>query len=243
MSRCLTRSLCIYCLYDLPDPLLGSFDAILNALAHRLTTGESISYLLDFLTMLPLFATTAEFPIERRRRAISFVATRSLNAIEALLVVLRAAGAANREDQGAIVLKALASWFSVEAAGNFLWTSYAAADPGSAVSEALQWLARPAILAKEGAELVLDLLDHPALPSYPRAFFRLLGTMVDAAQLHIRNNVIEPVAARALSTIYCEIGTSFARALLTATAEADIAIIARYFQVFGSLTAHRDLEV
>ena len=174
---------------------------------------------------------------------MSFVANKALMAISALLVVLRAAAAANREDQGAVVLQALTSWFSVESAGAMLWASFTTDGPRSAVSEALQWLTRPAILAKEGSEMVVELLDHPALPSYPRAFFRLLASVVDVAQLYIRDGTIDLVSARALCVMFCEIGTSFGSMILGATSQDDVAIVARYFQVYGSLTAHRDLDV
>lgn len=243
MSRRLTRSLCVFCLYDQPDPVLNTFDAVIASLTQRLTTGESIALLVDFLYSLPMVATTHEFPVERRRRALSFVATRALTAINSLLVVLRAAAAANREDQGAVVLQALTSWFSIEAAGAFLWSSFTTEGPRSAVGEALQWLARPAILAKEGSEMVIELLDHPALPSYPRAFFRLLSSMVDVAQLYIRDGAVDTVSARALCVVFCEIGQDFGSLILSAASQEDVGIVARFFQVFGSLTAHRSLDV
>lgn len=91
--------------------------------------------------------------------------------------------------------------------------------------------------------MVIELLNHPALPSYPRAFFRLVSAMVDIAHIHIRDGTVDPTSARGLSVIFCEIGESFAGLILSATSQEDINIVARYFQVFGSLTAHRDFDV
>jgi hypothetical protein len=140
--------LCIFSLYDQPDSVLNAFDVIIATLNQRLTTGEPIALLIEFLYAMPLLSHTPEIPPDKRRRAIALVAHKALTAINSLLIVLRAAAAANREDQGAVVLQALTSWFTEEATGAFLWSSFTT-DPHSAVSEALQWLTRPAILAKE----------------------------------------------------------------------------------------------
>lgn len=148
VSRRLCRSLSMFCLYDQPDGVLGVFDAITASLAQRLTTGEPIALLIDFLYSLPMLSHTQEVTPERRRKASAFVGQKSLIAINALLVVLRAAAAANRDDQGAVVLQALTSWFSEEAAGAYIWSAFSN-EPTSPITEALQWLSRPAILAKE----------------------------------------------------------------------------------------------